>query len=279
MKKDTMYGYKFAKGLLGIIYKFYYTPKIIGKENIPKDGSILIVGNHVHIMDQCNPIIVTKRPVHYMAKKEYFDSWKTRWFFKSVGCIPVNRQIHDDSAKSAAMDVLNNGWALGLFPEGTRNGLKEARMKELYEYVNDNIKYSEFIKIMKPIKASQINYLEELCNNKIVSLDILKEVLLGKRDLNKYLLELVDNNTISLDDYYDNYLLPFKFGAVSMAHKSDSYLVPYGITGTYKFRSKDLTIRIGKPFKVEGDDLESANKRLRIEVLELIKENLKNTGK
>jgi 1-acyl-sn-glycerol-3-phosphate acyltransferase len=75
-----------------------------------------------------------------------------------------------------------------------------------------------------------------------------------------------------------NFLLPFKFGAVSMANKTDSYLVPFGITGDYKFRSKNLTIRFGKPFKA-SNDLEKANKRLEEEVAKLMKESLKNSGK
>jgi len=63
-----------------------------------------------------------------------------------------------------------------------------------------------------------------------------------------------------------------------MASKTASYLVPYAITGTYKFRSKDLTIRIGKPFKVETD-LETANEKLRTEIKKLIEKNLQNNGK
>lgn len=198
MKKDKMYMYRFLKPVLGLIFKLYYNPTIIGKENIPKDGSILIVGNHKHLFDQCLAIIATKRPIHYMAKKEYFDG-KFAWFFKMVGCIPVDRSRKDENAKKKALEVLNNGYALGLFPEGTRN------------------------------KTEQ-------------------------------------------------FLLPFKYGAVSMANKTDSYLVPFGITGDYKFRSKNLMIRFGKPFKAD-DDLEKANKKLEAEVEKLMRENLKNSGK
>ena len=72
-----------------------------------------------------------------------------------------------------------------------------------------------------------------------------------------------------------DFLLPFKFGAVSMAKKTDAYIVPVGITGEYKFRSKDLIIRIGKPFKVNDLSLEKANEKLKIEISSLIKENLK----
>lgn len=196
--KNRMYGFRFLRFILAPIFKLYYNPIIIGKENIPNDGSILIVGNHKHLMDQCLAIISTKRVIHYMAKKEYFDG-KFAWFFKLAGCIPVDRSKKDEMAKSAGLEVLKNGEVLGLFPEGTRNKT-------------------------------------------------------------------------------DKFLLPFKFGAVSMANKTDSYLVPFGITGDYKFRSKNLTIRFGKPFKAD-DDLEKANKRLEEEVARLMRESLKNSGK
>ena len=61
MKKEKMFLYKILKPILGIIYKLWYNPKIIGAENIPDKGSILIVGNHIHLMDQCNVIISTTR--------------------------------------------------------------------------------------------------------------------------------------------------------------------------------------------------------------------------
>lgn len=61
--------YKIGRFLLGWIFKLYYNPKIINKEYIPKDGSILIVGNHKHLYDQCLTIVATKRGIHYMAKK------------------------------------------------------------------------------------------------------------------------------------------------------------------------------------------------------------------
>ena len=196
MTSKVPFLYKFGRFLLGPIFKFYYNPKIIGKENIPKDGSILIVGNHKHLYDQCLTIVATRRGIHYMAKKEYFDNKKVAWFFKGTGCISVDRSKKDDKATSLALEVLKDGGAVGLFPEGTRNKTEE-------------------------------------------------------------------------------FLLPFKFGAVSMAAKTNSYLVPFGITGDYRFRSKNLTIRYGKPFKVDNMDLEEANSKLYNEVKSLMEENLK----
>ena len=140
--KDKMTGYKILKTILSPIYKFWYNPKIKGSENIPGEGPIILAGNHVHIMDQCNMIISTKRPIHYMAKKEYFDKkykeGKFKWFFETVGCIPVDRTTKDENAKSKAIQVLKESKALGIFPEGTRNGLKEEKIKSLYnKYFKD----------------------------------------------------------------------------------------------------------------------------------------------
>lgn len=270
--KENMLGFKIFKVVLGGLFKLYYNPKFIGKENIPTDGPILVVGNHIHIMDQCLPILCTKRPVHYMAKREYFDNKKVAWFFKLAGCIPVDRSIKDTNATGKALEVLNNKQALGLFPEGTRNGLKEQRMNEVYEICKN--KYpdkDEFIKKMKKQKASYVNYFEELLNDKKITK---KEFIDNIYDVNGYLLKLVDKKVIKKKDYDDHLLLPFKFGAVSMAKKTDAYLVPYGITGEYKFRSKDLVVRIGKPIKV-GEDLEKSNKELRDTIADLMRENLK----
>ena len=198
-KKLPEKGYKFLRFVLGWFFKFWYNPKVYGKENIPKEGSILITANHKHVMDQCAIIVSTKRVIHYMAKKEYFDG-KHAWFFKMAGCISVNRSIHDEDAKNAALDVLNSGGAIGLFPEGTRNKT-------------------------------------------------------------------------------DAFLLPFKFGAVSMAKKTDSYLVPVGISGDYKFRSKNLRFYIGKPFKVDNMTLEKANEKLAKEIGKLMKQGQKENKK
>lgn len=76
----------------------------------------------------------------------------------------------------------------------------------------------------------------------------------------------------------DKFLLPFKYGAVSMAQKTNAMIVPFGITGDYKFRSKNLTIRYGKPFKVNNMTLEEANKKLYEEVEKLMRESLNKAG-
>lgn len=59
-----------------------------------------------------------------------------------------------------------------------------------------------------------------------------------------------------------------------MAKKTGAYIVPFGLTGDYKFRSKNLTIRYGEPFKADNMSVEEANEKLFREVERLMLENL-----
>ena len=195
LNKKLPFLYHFGKFILTPLFKFYYRPKIIDKENIPADGPIVIACNHKHLFDQYLTVIATKRGIHYLAKREYFDNKKTAWYYKGTGCIPVDRSKKDENAKSKALEVLNDGGAIGIFPEGTRNKTKE-------------------------------------------------------------------------------FLLPFKYGAVSLAKKGNAYIVPCGLTGDYKFRSKNLMVKYGKPFKVDNMSLEDANDKLYNEVKKLMRDNL-----
>lgn len=118
--KPRTWGYKLLAPVLSLAFKAYYSPKIFGKGNIPEKGAVVVAGNHKHVLDQCLAAITTHRVINYMAKAEYFQG-SFAWFFKLVGCIRVNRNGHDEEAKASANAVLENGGALGIFPEGTRN--------------------------------------------------------------------------------------------------------------------------------------------------------------
>lgn len=197
--EDRELGYKLLTPLMRIAFRLWYNPKIIGKEKIPSDGAIVIACNHKHVYDQCLTVMATKRVIHYMAKKEYFDG-KLAPLFKIVGCIPVDRTRRDFSSAKSALAVLKKDGAVGIFPEGTRNKT-------------------------------------------------------------------------------DEFMLPLKEGAVAMAKRGDAYIVPCGLTGDYRFRSKNLTIRYGEPFKVDNMTLAEANEKLRGEIERLMLENLGSDAK
>lgn len=71
-------------------------------------------------------------------------------------------------------------------------------------------------------------------------------------------------------NYTDEMLLPFKFGAVSMAKKTGAPLVPYAIAGDYRLFSKNLTVMFGEPFYVGDAELYDANKQLYNRILALL---------
>lgn len=271
MMNKSPFLYSLGKTIFAPIFKCYYHPTIKGKENLQISGSKIIASNHIHLYDQCHSIISTKEFITFMAKREYFDSKKTHWFFSSVGCIPVDRTKKDDEAVKSAIDILNRGGNVGIFPEGTRNSFKKEKIKELYEYFKRDIDYNVFSQKISKNKPSEINYLIKLVEDEKISK---KEFLNNLANSDKYLRELIEKKIITEEEYFDTLLLEFKFGSVSMAQKTDSCIIPVAITGKYKFRSKNLVVNYGVPFKVTNMDLIEANRLLRKKIIELLKENM-----
>ena len=119
--------YKFARPIIWTFMKLVYRPVIIGKENIPTDGGIVLAGNHTNNFDCLLLITSTKRMVHFLAKKELLDS-KFRWIFKNMGIIPVDRSKKDSNALNKAIESLKENKVIGIFPEGTINRTEDVTM-------------------------------------------------------------------------------------------------------------------------------------------------------
>ncbi|MBR2545280.1 MAG: 1-acyl-sn-glycerol-3-phosphate acyltransferase [Erysipelotrichaceae bacterium] len=101
-----------------------FRPKVHGKENIPAEGPVIICLNHRYNPDPAWACLVTKRVVHFLAKKELHES-RFRVFFRLAGTISVDRQAHDHKAMNEAEQMLRDGHVIGIFPEGTRNRTDE----------------------------------------------------------------------------------------------------------------------------------------------------------
>lgn len=189
MNKDILY--IIFRPIFTFIFKIYYNPTIINKENIPKDEKAVIAGNHKHALDPILVDVCTNRVVHTLAKKDLHDG-KFGWFFRTIGTIPVDlKEKHNKQALETAVEYLNKGELINVSPEAKRNYTKEI-------------------------------------------------------------------------------LLPFKVGAVVMAQRTNCKIVPYSITGDYKFRSKNLKITFGKPLDVSKMTVEEANEVLYEKVKELL---------
>ena len=111
--------------ILKVIFRFTFTllfsPKVIGAENVPKEGAMIMAANHMSNWDP--PILGTYLPrtVGYMAKEELFKPAIAGAIIKSLNAFPVKRGASDRGAIKMALNILKKGLCLGIFPEGTRS--------------------------------------------------------------------------------------------------------------------------------------------------------------
>lgn len=121
---------RIARVTLGKLLPLLFRTKVTGIENVP-DGGAVLSGNHVSYMDPVLLWSVSPRPVHFMAKRELWDSKFIGWALPRLWAFPVNRGEPDRSAIGTATDLLRAGELVGVFPEGSRSeegasGLSEA---------------------------------------------------------------------------------------------------------------------------------------------------------
>ena len=113
--------YPFGKALCsGILYPIYQF-EVIGKENFPTDGGVLLCSNHISNLDPPTVGIAAPRQVHFMAKEELFSAPVLGKILPHINAFPVKRGMSDREALRKGLGVLKEGKVLGLFPEGTRS--------------------------------------------------------------------------------------------------------------------------------------------------------------
>jgi 1-acyl-sn-glycerol-3-phosphate acyltransferase len=93
--------------------------EIHGEERVPEKGPLIVAANHHRFFDPVFVSMAVPRRLQWMAKKELFVGPLHR-FFHFIGSFPVDREGGGRSALRAALKYLREGWALGMFPEGTR---------------------------------------------------------------------------------------------------------------------------------------------------------------
>ena len=115
--KDSKF-YRFMRPIVKVYTNTFLRPEYEGIENIPKDGAIVLAGNHTNILDPLLIMSSTKRSVHFLAKDELWKFPKNI-IFDNLGLISVNRRDGDKEALLSAKKCLKEGGIIGIFPEGT----------------------------------------------------------------------------------------------------------------------------------------------------------------
>jgi 1-acyl-sn-glycerol-3-phosphate acyltransferase len=109
--------------VLGPLLRLMYRPRARGLENIPRSGGVILAANHLSFVDSLFMPLMCPRDVVFLGKADYFDSWRTRWFFRFTNVIPVRREggSAGEAAILAGIRALKEGKVVGIYPEGTRS--------------------------------------------------------------------------------------------------------------------------------------------------------------
>ncbi len=175
--------YNFMLKLFSIFSKTFFKFEVIGAENIPSEGNLIIAANHKSNLD---PIFVAsavnkKRKMTAIAKEELFKNKILAKILNKVEIIPINRQNPGLGTIKRILKYIKNDYALVMFPEGTRSktddfnnakaGLSLFATKAKAEIVPCTI-YSSY-KLFKPAKIyfGKPISLEEYYKQKLTSED------------------------------------------------------------------------------------------------------------
>ena len=117
----TFWLYHIVRTLIAVLLKLLTRWQVRGGENVPRQGGLLVVANHLHNADPPLVGVSLGRKAVFMAKQELFRSRLSSYFMRNLGTFPVRRGRLDRRALRQAEQVLAQGLALIMFPEGMRS--------------------------------------------------------------------------------------------------------------------------------------------------------------
>lgn len=98
-----------------------WNTRVLGAWRVPAGGPVILAVNHAHNVDGPMLMSLAPRPVHFLIKKEAFVG-PAGVFLRGIAQLSVDRKAVDRTAVTQALQVLDEGKVLGIFPEGTRRG-------------------------------------------------------------------------------------------------------------------------------------------------------------
>jgi cytidylate kinase len=117
--------YRVAYSIIPPSFRILWRIKVVGLENVPVSGAVVIACNHRSNLDPFFLGSACRRQIHFMAKAELWSFKPLGWLVGKLGTFPVHRGKADREAVRTAIGVLDGGAILGLFPEGHRQREKD----------------------------------------------------------------------------------------------------------------------------------------------------------
>ncbi len=104
------------------LFRVLFAVEYHGLENVPERGAVIIAGNHPSYLDPLLVGLPIKRPIRFMAWDALFKVPLLGQLVRALGAFPVDiRKGKGEAAFKQALNILNGGDALGIFPEGQRS--------------------------------------------------------------------------------------------------------------------------------------------------------------
>lgn len=113
--------YFISRNILKLLFKIFFRLRIVGSENCPKTGPLILAPNHASFLDPLIAGFSVPRELNFMARKSLFRNKIFSRILISVNAFPLKREGADLGAMRAAIDKLCQGKAVLIFPEGTRS--------------------------------------------------------------------------------------------------------------------------------------------------------------
>jgi 1-acyl-sn-glycerol-3-phosphate acyltransferase len=115
--------YQLTRSLVSAALRRCYRVDVKGLAHVPERGPMVLAANHRSFMDSIFLALVTPRPITFIAKAEYWDSWRTAWMFRATGQIPLRRGSATGAREAMvrAGRILSGHGVIGIYPEGRRS--------------------------------------------------------------------------------------------------------------------------------------------------------------
>lgn len=118
-------GFRLSWYCLNLLFSNFFRWRVDGRENIPRQGPLIIASNHIALIDPPYVGACVPREIAFMAKKELFAFGPLRSLISIHNAFPIRRGGWDSQVFRLFREKLDRGLAVLVFPEGTRSRTDE----------------------------------------------------------------------------------------------------------------------------------------------------------